>query len=115
MPYYSKIFHPGEVVLIFFQDKPSFFARVETVEPDVKKGWWSLTFLSLTIPLQTMTWTLDDDQMHGANFTMNKNPIRIERVETPEIPASAPPQKEEHPKSEQRRGRVISMFDDEDQ
>ncbi len=118
MPFYKNMFHPGEVVLIYFHDEPSFFARVEDVSPDVKKGWWQMKFLVLSMPLQTATWILDDNQMHGANFTMNQNPVRIERVETPEEDEPAPSKEEkstekDKPKS-QNGGRVVSMFDDVD-
>ncbi|MBN2001489.1 hypothetical protein JW935_28355 [candidate division KSB1 bacterium] len=104
MPSYGKIFFPTEVILVFIHEKPAFFARIESVVPDVKKGWWKMTFLILTIPLQTMTWILDDDQMRGASYTMGGNPVRIERIESPQEP----------PKQADKTGpgKIVSMFDE---
>ena len=113
MPYYKHMFQPGEVILIYFQETPSLFARVESVSPDVKKNWWRMEFLPLVLPLQPITWILDDDQMHGAGFTMDKNPVRIERVESPLTSQEKPPAPK--PPKEKGGGKVVSLFDDPDQ
>ena len=111
MPPYGDMFRKGEVLLTYFQDKPGFFVRVENVERDRKKGWWRMTFLILAIPLQTLTWILDDDQMRGSDFTMGGQPLRIERVVAPDTKF---PQVEKKDAQENfTRGRVVSMFDDE--
>ena len=81
MPYYSRMFSRGEVILIHYRDNPSFFARIEDVKADRKNGWWQMSFLILIIPPKRMTWILDDDQMRGGDFSMGGNPIRVERVE----------------------------------
>jgi hypothetical protein len=106
----KEIFFQGEVILVYFHNEPAFFARVESVLPDRKKGWWKMTFLVLTVPLQKMTWILDDEQMRGADFTMGGNPVRIEGVEAPEekIDQGTETPKEENP------GRVVSMFGEEE-
>ena len=108
----NKMFRPGEVVLIYFHEKPSLFARIEDIRADVKKGWWRVTFLPLMLPLQKVTWILDNDQLRGAEFTMQQNPVRIERVVAPEEKGT--PEKKETPPPEQKDGgRIISMFDEE--
>lgn len=72
-----------DLVLILIEDKPAFFARVEKITPDVKPNWWRVKFLVLTLPLKTMTWIIDEDQIRGADFTMRGTPIRIEKIVVP--------------------------------
>ncbi|MBW1850256.1 MAG: hypothetical protein JRJ15_02225 [Deltaproteobacteria bacterium] len=73
---------PGEndVVLIYFEDKPASFARIEFIEPDIKKGWYHVTLLLFTIPMQTVTWILRDAYIDGSPFTMGGRPVRLEEV-----------------------------------
>jgi hypothetical protein len=71
----------GEVVLIYYQDQPAVFARIEAIEFDVKKDWYRITLLLLTIPSQTVMWILREAYIDGASFTMNDIPVRIETVE----------------------------------
>lgn len=111
---YGKMFFTGEVILVYIDNEPGFFARVEKVAPDTKKNWWQMTFLILSVPLKTMTWILDDEQMRGQNFTMNGVPMQIKKVEAPEA---------EHFREQTRiaketetrstGGNIISMFDEE--
>ena len=112
MPPYGEMFRCGEIVLIYFHDKPTVFARVESITREGKKGWWQTTFLALTMPLKKMEWILDDDQMRGSPFTMGGHPVRIERVppseNEPEIIFKGD-QEFEAPEG----GRVVAMFDDE--
>jgi len=44
--------YAGDVVLIYNDEKPAFFARIDSIKPDIKKGWFVVQFLSLTIPLR---------------------------------------------------------------
>lgn len=73
---------PGEndVVLIYFEDKPAVFARIEFIEPDIKKGWYHITLLLLTIPTQAVTWILRDAYIDGSPFTMGGKAVRLEEV-----------------------------------
>ena len=112
MHHSNKMFRSGEVVLIYFHEKPSLFARIEDIRADIKKGWWKVTLLPLILPLQKVSWILDNDQMRGAEFTMQQNPVRIERVVAPETEDT--PEKQKTPPAEQKdSGRIISMFDEE--
>jgi len=70
----------GDVVLIYYEDQPSIFARIESIEPDIKKHWYQVTLLLLTIPIQTVTWILRGAYIDGAPFTMGGRPIRLEEV-----------------------------------
>jgi len=112
MQLYEKMFRSGEVILIYFHNKPSLFARIENIRADIKKGWWKLTFLPLILPLQKVTWILDNEQMRGADITMQQNPVRIERVVAPEKEAVSE-EKNESPKEQKDGGRIVSLFDEE--
>ena len=71
----------GDVVLIHYQDKPAAYARIEAIEADVKKDWYHVTLLLLTIPAQTVTWILREEYINGTPFTMGGQPVTLGRVE----------------------------------
>ena len=70
----------GDVVLIYHEKAPAVFARVEDIRPDMKKDWYHITLLLLTIPTQTVTWILKDVYIEGEEFTMGGQPMRLEAV-----------------------------------
>jgi hypothetical protein len=70
----------GDVILIYHENSPTVFARVEFIEPDVKKGWYQITLQLLTIPTQVVTWILRDEYLNGAPFTMGGKAMRLEEV-----------------------------------
>ena len=72
-----------DLVLIHVDNKPSFYARIDEITPDVKPGWWQVKLLVLTFPLQVFTWILDDFQIEGADFTMGGTPLRLEPLVSP--------------------------------
>ena len=81
----------GDVVLIYYQNNPTLFARIEAIEADYKKGWYHVTLLFLTIPPQTATWILREEYIDGAEFTMGGRTVRLEelkRVDPPRAPDS---------------------------
>jgi len=71
----------GDVVLIYYQDQPTQYARIESIETDIKKDWYQVTLLLLTVPTQTVTWILRDTYINGDLFTMGGVSMRLERVE----------------------------------
>ncbi|BCS52285.1 hypothetical protein [Geobacter sp. SVR] len=73
----------NDVVLVHVDNKPGFYARIEDISPDVRQGWWQVRLLVFTFPLQVFTWTLDEFQLEGADFTMGGTPIRMEPVVAP--------------------------------
>jgi hypothetical protein len=75
-----------DLVLIYFEDKPLSFARIEGILPDSKRGWYHVKLLLLQIPPQLVTWILRDHYIHGGEFTMNGKKMRLEKVVGPEIP-----------------------------
>jgi hypothetical protein len=104
----------NNLVMVHVDNKPGFYARIEDISPDVKKGWWIVKLLVLTFPLQVYTWILDESQLEGAAFTMGGTPLMLEKIESPvhhEEPAppktsSAPPAQ-----SETERPKVVSLLD----
>ncbi len=73
----------NDIVLVYLEEKPLFFARIEDISPDHKKDWYHVTLLVLQVPVQTVTWILRDAYIDGEGFTMGGNPMRIEKVEAP--------------------------------
>lgn len=84
----DTLVQPRDVILVHVEDRPAFFARVEEILPDVKRGWRRIRFTVLTVPLQEMTWTLEPSQIDGEPFTMGGTPIRLERLPDPQPLAS---------------------------
>lgn len=103
----NTLVQPPDVILVHVQEKPAFFARVEEILPDVKKGWRQMRFQVLSVPLQEMVWTLEPSQIDGEPFTMGGTPIRIERLPDPEASAAQPASAAR--KSPSRKGKVIAF------
>ncbi|MCJ8499889.1 hypothetical protein [Desulfatitalea alkaliphila] len=81
----------NDIVLIYLDEKPLSFARVEAIEPDIKRDWYHVKLLLLQVPLQVVTWILRDVYINGETFTMDGKPLRLERVVSPEPTASEKP------------------------
>jgi hypothetical protein len=97
----------GSLVLFHYQDRPSAYARIEAIEPDVKKNWFQVTLLLLTVPAQQVTWILREEYIRGEPFTMGGEPVKLEPVppyRPPESPLSGPEQ-EDPGRKEQGGGR----------
>jgi hypothetical protein len=73
----------NDIVLIYLEEKPLVFARIESILPDSKPDWYHVKLLMLQIPLQVVTWILRDVYIAGETFTMNGRAMRLERVESP--------------------------------
>ncbi len=71
----------GDIVLIHFNDRPAVYARIEAIGPDIKKDWYNITLLILTIPQQTVTWTLREEYINGSPFTMVGNALMLKKLE----------------------------------
>ncbi len=71
----------GDLVLVYYRDEPGVYARIERIEPDIKKDWYQVTLLLLTIPYQIITWILREEYINGQVFTMGGNSMRIEKID----------------------------------
>jgi hypothetical protein len=98
----------GEIVLIYHENNPTVFARVEDIRPDVKKNWYHITLLLLTIPTQTVTWILKDVYIEGEEFTMGGQPMRLEAVKK-SVLTEVKEEEREHktPKTPTKQGTVV--------
>lgn len=80
----------NDIVLVYYEDNPIFFARIEDIQPDHKRDWYHVKLLVLQVPLQTATWILKDAYINGETFTMGGKRMRLETVEAPPEAAAAP-------------------------
>jgi hypothetical protein len=105
---YKHMSTEGDIVLIHYQDRPAMYARIEAIEPDIKKGWYQVTLLLLTIPQQIATWILREEYINGAPFTLGEKAMmlkKVERVQTKGRAAGTSQQK--GIKAKGKRGKVI--------
>jgi hypothetical protein len=84
-----KVNQEGDIVLIYFKDQPTMYARIEYIEPDIKKDWYHVTFQLLTIPSQVVTWILREEYINGEAFTMGGNSMKLEKIK-PVLPPKPP-------------------------
>lgn len=98
-----------ELVLIYVEEHPTFFARVEKITPDVKPKWWQVKLLVLTIPPNLVTWILDEEQIRGADFSMSGIPVRIEKVVLPREPKPSQDTDSDDSESSGQKARILSL------
>ncbi|GBC62969.1 hypothetical protein DENIS_3955 [Desulfonema ishimotonii] len=100
-----------DVVLIYHEDKPLTFARIEDIQPDVKPDWYHVRLLLLQIPLQPVTWILRTAYIDGGEFTMNGDRMRLEPVVSPEVAPDGEDSGEMTETGEKGDAKVISFAD----
>ena len=105
----------NDLVLIYLEDKPLAFARIESILPDAKKDWYHVKLLLLQVPLQVVTWILKDVYVNGNEFTMNAKRMRLQKVESPAEPEASDTPADAETKSNATRNekgaKVISLKD----
>jgi len=105
----------NDIVLIYFENQPLLFARIEEILPDVKPNWYHVKLLMLKVPLQVATWILRDVYINGDEFTMDGKKMRLELVESPVAQKSAGTDKPisslKQKYSETKAKKVISLVD----
>lgn len=103
----------NDLVLVYIDNKPGFYARIEDIFPDVKPGWWQVKLLALSFPLQVFTWTLDESQINGEPYTMGGTPVRLEKVISPVTRENIPDVSVREERKEERKegGKVVSLSD----
>ena len=70
----------NDIILIYWEDEPLTYARIEQIMPDAKKDWYQITMLFLQIPSQLVTWILKDIYIEGEEFQMGGHKVRLEAV-----------------------------------
>ena len=100
----------GDVVLIHYQDQPMAYARIEGINADIKRDWYQVTFLLLTIPAQSVTWILREEYINGTSFTMGGQSMRLEKVKRV-FPGGSPQDngQQQVPKSSEKDSKVIAF------
>lgn len=100
----------GSVLLIYYQELPALYARIEAIEPDVKKDWFQLTLLLLTIPASQVTWILREEYIRGTPFTMGGRSVKLEPVspyKPPEKKEQEGPTTDEKGRGKERPGKIV--------
>lgn len=105
----------NDLVLVHVDNKPGFYARIEDISPDMKKGWWVVKLLVLTFPLQEYNWILDENQIEGGAYTMGGTPMRLEKLPDACGFSPAPPEiiskPVVNPVDSGNRPKVVSLLD----
>lgn len=103
----------GDVVLVYFEEQPVFFARIEEIAADRRRDWCQVRLLIFQVPLSEVTWTIRKEYINGEPFTMTGKAIRLEKVEGCRRPAKEEPHSEPELKKKgmPEGDNVISMFD----
>ena len=105
----------NDLVLIYFENQPLSFARVEEILPDHKKDWYHISLLLLQIPPQTVTWILKNNYINGDEFTMDGKRMRLERLapagETPPNPPESRKPSEPASGKSKTDAKVVSLSD----
>ena len=107
----------NDLVLIYMEDMPLSYARIENIMADSKPDWYHVRLLMLQVPLQIVTWILKDVYINGAEFTMQGKRMRLEKVVVPQEPHEPDHEEEKKDaaaskkKKDTGRGKVISLKD----
>ncbi len=98
------MFAVNDLVLVHLDRRPAFYARIQDISPDVKRGWHQVELLVLSLPPQTVVWILDDDHLRGEEFTMGGRPVQLVLVPPKPLP------EEDAPESpDRRKGKVLTL------
>jgi hypothetical protein len=101
----------GDLVLIYFEDEPAMYARIEDINADARPGWYHIELLMLQRPLQITTWILREAYINGVEFTMDGDRIRLEKVVSPKKANLAPVQRDHGKPEPKSDAKVISLND----
>jgi len=66
-----------DLVIIYIEDKPLTFARIEEIGPDFKPEWFQVKLLILQLPVKIVTWILNDFYLAGDEFTMDGKKMSV--------------------------------------
>ena len=77
----ERVNREGDLVLVHYEDQPVVYAQIQAIEPDIKRDWFQVSLLILTIPYQTVTWILREEYISGEPFTMGGKAMKLEKVE----------------------------------
>jgi hypothetical protein len=103
----------GDLILIYEEERPAFFARIEDIWADSKPDWYQVKLLILQVPVVEAVWILRETYINGEAFTMNGIRIRLEKVKGAHKPEGESLQSEGRSKQRQdnANSKVISLFE----
>ncbi len=103
----------GDLVLIYQEENPASFARIEDIWANKKRDWYHVKLLLLQVPVSEVVWILRESYLNGEAFTMNGVNIRLEKVDGPYLLQQQVPSTEDDSGKDAkgRQGKVISLFD----
>jgi hypothetical protein len=111
----------GDIVLVYQEESPVFFARIEDICADRKPNWYQVKLLVLQVPLVETVWILREAYIHGETFTMDGKAIRLEQVKGASQPkeclccrdkgCNQDKDKDSQAKAARNTGNVISLAD----
>ncbi len=94
----------NDLVTVHLDRQPAFYARINEIAPDVKRGWHQVELLILTLPSQTVMWILDNHHLQGEEFTMGGRPVQLVLV-----PPKPLPEPEKDKTTRKGKGKVIEL------
>ena len=92
----------NDLVLVHLDRQPAFYARINDINPDVKRGWYQVELLMLALPPQTLVWILEESHIEGEEFTMGGRPVQLELIPPKNLPEPDSPTPES-------KGKVIPL------
>jgi hypothetical protein len=81
----------NDLLLVHLDRTPAFYARINDITPDVKRGWYQVELLVLTLPPQTLVWILEETHIQGEEFTMGGQPVKLELIPPKDLPDPGSP------------------------
>jgi hypothetical protein len=81
----------NDLVLVHLDRQPAFYARINDINPDVKRGWYQVELLALTLPPQNLVWILEDTHLQGEEFSMGGRPVKLEFIPPKALPEPGSP------------------------
>ena len=99
----------NDLILIYWEEEPFTYARIEKILPDAKKDWYQVTMLFLQLPPQLVTWILKDIYIEGEEFQMDGHKVRLEHVTSPIEKEEKATSTETEQTSPPKKGKILSF------
>lgn len=71
----------NDVCIIYVNDLPQGFIRIESIEPDSKPSWYNVQFIELLFPLRVTKWKIDEEHLKGADINMKGFKFNLQLLE----------------------------------
>jgi hypothetical protein len=81
----------NDLVLVHLDRKPAFYARINDISPDAKRGGYQVELMMLSLPPQTLVWIMEEAHIQGEEFTMGGRPVKLELIPPKDLPQPGSP------------------------